>query len=683
MELADSQKDAWQFRFVSEFGSTTGRSSALGADVPLLVTRGNIPIGSNAGTPADPLSVTRPYLLVQWGLPADVPGFALTGRVTIVRRSRGFSRDYADVSAGRVRVVASYNLTAEIGTIERGVYFGDRARLDDRLGDGGDVWYYTIFYECNTVAGTQWCFSPTYSFARNWAYKNVLDTAGKPRSRYGDRLFAGLPRGIKILDFKEANDATYRLLQAVGRIFDQVDEELDQKLRTFYNVEEVDAAFLPYIDWLLGWPTNYELSEIKRRVETLNVTTLWKAKGTVAALELVLQTVTGWDIETVEGWKWVKYSYDTRYPALEAASPPSDWGTWAVSTAYETHQVIEHGGATYDARLDHTSSAADEPGVGAAWETYWELLSSSVWADLVAGVPLNQSYDSTNPAQGRRRGTQSDTLCYSFSNEEVVETGVGWWWQNPNGLLIIMTEVPGVSQALSETLLRKVQRITPLFLAHYTAFAVMIEQQYGESLDLFGGDWHQDNYVSAEAWQLLTGASEYDLATTPDLSLHYSWPNPVFPFDDVSNSPWFANYHAGLAYGGALEEVPVVDIAHNVLANGTEGEKPGGHTHFDPNQWPAGSTFRFEVVLSVTDAATVGEAKLYNLDTGALVNIGAGLQTSSTDPEVLSSGNLTPGAGANDLQDTDTIYEVRVSNDGGVVGKWTVLGVASIRAFYF
>jgi len=49
-------------------------------------------------------------------------------------------------------------------------------------------------------------------------------------------------------------------------------------------------------------------------------------------------------------------------------------GTWQASAIYKTGEdVMDSGSVLYTCIKTHTSSAADEPGVGVNWSTYWEL----------------------------------------------------------------------------------------------------------------------------------------------------------------------------------------------------------------------------------------------------------------------------------------------------------------------
>jgi len=64
-------------------------------------------------------------------------------------------------------------------------------------------------------------------------------------------------------------------------------------------------------------------------------------------------------------------------------SVPSDKAgpEWAISTAYALNNIVVHGSSSYICILGHTSSATDEPGVGASWTTYWAD-NGTVWLDI-------------------------------------------------------------------------------------------------------------------------------------------------------------------------------------------------------------------------------------------------------------------------------------------------------------
>ena len=62
--------------------------------------------------------------------------------------------------------------------------------------------------------------------------------------------------------------------------------------------------------------------------------------------------------------KYCDFTNGVDYDALSA---------WVVSTAYSVNDMVKDGTAAYKCISGHTSTADDEPGVGANWETYWSL----------------------------------------------------------------------------------------------------------------------------------------------------------------------------------------------------------------------------------------------------------------------------------------------------------------------
>jgi phage tail-like protein len=102
-----------------------------------------------------------------------------------------------------------------------------------------------------------------------------------------------------------------RFLRIFGTVADSVKTDIERMLDN-YKVDTVEAELLPYIDRLIGWPTNFELPEGKRRKETLNAVALYKRKGRADAIEAFVEAVAEWDVTTYEGWRYVMFSNDTR-----------------------------------------------------------------------------------------------------------------------------------------------------------------------------------------------------------------------------------------------------------------------------------------------------------------------------------------------------------------------------------
>lgn len=61
-------------------------------------------------------------------------------------------------------------------------------------------------------------------------------------------------------------------------------------------------------------------------------------------------------------------------------------GGWATSTAYERNEALTHNDVVYRCTTNHTSAAATEPGVGANWQTVWEVVVS-IDGEIVNSIP--------------------------------------------------------------------------------------------------------------------------------------------------------------------------------------------------------------------------------------------------------------------------------------------------------
>ena len=395
----------WQFAFVGETYTDIEVVSNLGSAVPLKVELSNLPVGSAPYEEFPTTLVTQEHIRVLYGLPSNPTGYTLTGDLKILKKLKEFPRDHTDSSAVTVK-----SETLVLANVNRDEYFFilDELELND---EQPDVWYYTIFYEAvnTTTTDTVWIYSPLNGHDRGFVLTN------NTTSTYGDQLFNYFPQGIRLIDSAEGNNTLSRLCQIFGRVFDEIQDRLNQIDKKRFLPMEVDASIIPYIDHLLGWPTNFELSELKRRRETLNALELWKAKGTNDALELALQELTGWDIELTNGYEYV------------------------LTTA------------TVDQNLDHTSAP-----------TGWNTATDGDWANQVNAMVSNGTPDlSGSPTF--TEGSKDNTFRVMFDSNS---------WVNTFGVLVTLDQPQGTS-ALSEDLAYdKISRLLEYLAVHYANFVV-------------------------------------------------------------------------------------------------------------------------------------------------------------------------------------------------------------------
>lgn len=123
-----------------------------------------------------------------------------------------------------------------------------------------------------------------------------------------------------------------------------------------------------------------------------------------------------------------------------------------------------------------------------------------------------------------------------------------------------------------------------------------------------------------------------------------------------------------------------IPLAINEVCDGVTSLIQVGQFMFDPTNYSTNCTYQFEVILSVSNGILTGTASLYNLTDLEAVT-GTSLATSNTTPTNLNSGNLTVGAAAGNLKNSQKMYEVRLQNNGAALTDLTFLGSARLLIF--
>jgi len=403
----------WQFAFVREIGDGTIAVPRLGFNAPLKVEESNLTVGAIPEEDQPNVVVNGDHIRVNYAFPTSPQGYTLTGNTKILKKPKEFPRSFADSQASVV-------LDQDLSGLTLNEY---QLLLDHDVSKERTVWYYTVFYEAISDQGvTSWLFSPINGHDRAFPLSSGS-------SSLGQQMFDYFPRGIRIKDKSEGSDTLYRLCQILGKPLDEVKERINQYKGKRFDINEVDAAFIPYIDNILGWPTNFELKESRRRSETADAVNVWKSKGTNDAFELVLQRITGWDVELVSGYDYV-ITTATAEDALDPNTPPSDW----------------------DEQVD------------------------GVWADQVNASPFNGTPDLSNPNHGYTPGSSSSPF-------RVIHDGSTWL--NIFGVLInLSSPLSNGSPLLRDLAKEKIERLLDYLAIHYANFSVQVADIYNESLTL-------------------------------------------------------------------------------------------------------------------------------------------------------------------------------------------------------
>ena len=427
--LVMATHEYWQFLNVQERPDDHITTLKLVENSPLSVISSQLPVGTDVFSENSPSTkqahpdftvVTGPHNIVRFQSIVS-SGFSSNKSFTelpdgfdsyvyyfkaLVRKQKEFPRDLQDPSAEVLISSITQNVLSTTLT------YVDNFE-DDQV---GQTWYYTVFYE-----SAAFIYSPTYVQQYNVIYSPLHShdraiVLSPNQSTSGLKLYNYFPGRVQRIDQEEQSNLLKGLMDLLGRPLDEISLRTDKYFSDMYSPSEVDAALIPYIDQLLGFPTNFELGEVKRRRETENAVALWKSKGTKNALEGALQQITGWNVELYDGYDHVLRVHDTTEDPLDPNNAPSGWDT----------------------------------------------ATDGVWADLVNALPSNTTVDLSNPV------TLDGDI---FDNVRVITDFSSW--KNPYGVLIRVSSpsATALSQGLME---EKIDRLAEYLMVSYAIPVVKV-----------------------------------------------------------------------------------------------------------------------------------------------------------------------------------------------------------------
>jgi hypothetical protein len=480
--------ESWQFAFVKQRQDGIIQVPKLGHKSPLRTEVSNLVNGSKPVEEQPNTVVDSNHIRVYWSIPSDTLMYQLTGKAKIFRKTKEFVRSMNDTESFLVKNI---DFSTTLQGVERDLMI---LHLDDELESGDTTYYYTIFYEATHTSHstTHWVYSPIHSHDRAF----VLDFGESPQ---GNALYQYMPVGVRQEDYNKAQSTLYKLLQVFGKSFDEFKARMDKFNREKYKIDMVDAAYIPYIDQLLGWPTNYELSELRRREETGNAISVWKGKGAGDALELVLQNLLEWDVEIIQARDYVV-----------------------------------------------TTATGDEALVGQPAPTGWDNNVDGSWNQYRDSLPFNGTVD----LSGRvvLRGGIND-------NFRVMADMPKKAWKNPFEFIVqLINPISGGKPLLGGLIRDKLDRIMPYLVVHYAGYTLLSDESYSDSGGVKVVEQVPEPYQyrpSSESYEIQVNHTS--LAT--GLNLLYTWSNSA-PFNDTKNVLWTSStgadthrtYHSAFNY---------------------------------------------------------------------------------------------------------------------------------------
>ena len=129
--------------------------------------------------------------------------------------------------------------------------------------------------------------------------------------------------------------------------------------------------------------------------------------------------------------------------------------------------------------------------------------------------------------------------------------------------------------------------------------------------------------------------------------------------------------------GSSTVAEPVIPLTDSKLVYNKDGVVVCTSFAFNTADFPAGSTFNMEAVISSIGGQEV-RARLYNFTDGEYVT-NASLSTTNENPTTLISSALTAGSSSGNLKNTSKTYEIRLDVDGSTASRYGVVYYVGLR----
>ena len=158
----------------------------------------------------------------------------------------------------------------------------------------GQIYYYSLYAQRNDGS---------------WIHDRLQDRGtAYPYDRWGsaEYMFGSQPFGWQKAD-ADGDGHLEDFLNMFGALADNIKTDAENLL-TLFEIDSIHADLLEYLDDKIAWPTWYAVESLQRRKETAEAVDLYKLIGREAAYIQLLEEVSDWDAEIVEGWRYVMFT---------------------------------------------------------------------------------------------------------------------------------------------------------------------------------------------------------------------------------------------------------------------------------------------------------------------------------------------------------------------------------------
>ncbi len=234
-------------------------------------------------------------IFVNYTVPLLVDSMLWARSIKILRKKKEWPLSHDDTAA---EVVVDANF-ANI--------FQQNVVLDENL-EREVTYYYALFALRNDGV---WFHDRFTDRKSAYAYQDF----GGPET-----LFDRMPRGWQSLD---VTGHLEQFLTIFGKMVDTQRSDVNMLLQLF-EIESIPCDLIPLLDATIAWPTWFETNGIQQRKETSEAVDVFKLVGRSAAYEQILSEISNWEVQVVEGWRYVMFSnglYGSTTPDFAGPDP--------------------------------------------------------------------------------------------------------------------------------------------------------------------------------------------------------------------------------------------------------------------------------------------------------------------------------------------------------------------------
>lgn len=283
------------------------------------------------------------------------------------------------------------------------------------------------------------------------------------------------------------DDFLDNLMDIFGKLFESTRSDIEAYLFTANSIDDIYLNHLEDLAEYIGWGINKELDGLRQRKELRNVTPTYRQKGRHAALEYLMQIISGWEIQFEDGYRRLFTEGDTLSRSFDPTNPVI-LGTKSIPELHRTRQYIASstGAASLslvlaDVRVRYPTIEIYDPSTGeyttwlevptlATIEASEEVYTVTEDASYLTTITFGDGINGAIPSSGKEV-----YISYLYGGDLGKYTPEGLTsWKNDVGARVIFQETP-TSVPLTTVYIKKLLKLIGRLKASYAIYNLLVD----------------------------------------------------------------------------------------------------------------------------------------------------------------------------------------------------------------